>query len=429
MQKTKKKFIMDCIVIGAALFSMFFGAGNMIFPPALGFQAGTSWVLSFACYFMADIGLAMVTMFAMIRKQGPEGIVAPMGEKIGNAVLAVIALCIGLVIAIPRTAATTYELSIAPLFNEISLPLVCVAFFTVVLLLCLSESGVVDVVGKVLTPVLLVGLLAMIVLGIISPIGPIRAPLDAGAVVTTGIESGYQTMDVLGAIVLGTLVLNSAADKGYSSVSAQAKTSAFASLFATVGLFVVYFGLTYLGATASTLYPEDINHTQLLNNIVSALLPGQAGQLFFGVVVGLACLTTAIALTSATSSFFVHVTKGRIPYRLFVIIVCVASTAIACIGIDNIIGFAGSILGVIYPPILVLVILSFFDKYLSNWTFRFGAFAALVVSVMELFSVGGAVLDKMPLAALGFSWLLPAAVCCVLGEVMYRCFGSKGAKA
>ncbi len=429
MKKNSKKFYLDCAIIGAALFSMFFGAGNMIFPPFLGFNGGTSWALSFTSYFLADIGLAMLTMFAMIRKQGPEGIVEPMGEKVGNIVLGVIALCIGLVIAIPRTAATTYELSIAPLFENIPLWVACVVFFSIVLMLCLSESGVVDIVGKILTPILFVGLLGMILLGVISPIGPIAAPADPSAVITTGIESGYQTMDVLGAIVLGSLVLNSAADKGYSSVSAQAKASAMASLVASVGLFIVYFGLTYLGATASTLYPADINHTNLMNNIIVALLPGNVGKIFFGVVVGLACLTTAIALTSATSSFFAHVFKGRVPYRYIMSLVCVASTAIACVGIDNIISIAGSILGVIYPPILVLVILSFFDKHLSKWAFRFAAYTALIFSVLELAAVIPGVLGVMPFAALGFGWLLPAAVACALGEVCYRAFGRKSVKA
>jgi len=425
MKKTSSKFVLDCVIIGAALFSMFFGAGNMIFPPFLGFQSGTSWVLSFASYFFSDIGLAMLTMFALIRKQGPEGIVAPMGKFLGNAVLTVIALCIGLVIAIPRTAATTYELSVTPLFEGISLPVMCTVFFAVVLVLCLSESSVVDIVGKILTPVLFVGLLAMILIGIIRPMGSIRAPLDAGAVIPTGIESGYQTMDVLGAIVLGILVRNGAADKGYTSVSDQAKASAIASLFASLGLFIVYFGLTYLGATASTLYPETINHTVLMNAIVSALLPGKLGQAFFGVVVGLACLTTAIALTSATAGFFAQVVKGRIPYRLFVVVICVGSAGIACFGVDNIIAFAGSVLSVVYPPILVLVILSFFDKWLNHMAFRISAAFALVVSLLELLAVGTDMLSKLPLAALGFGWLLPAAVGCAAGEIIGRMIYAK----
>lgn len=423
-----RRQLLDALVIGAALFSMFFGAGNMIFPPFLGFQAGTSWLAGFLSYFLADIGLAMLAMFALIHKGGPAGITEPLGPAAGKGLLAVIALCLSLIIAVPRTAATTFELSIQPLTDKVSLPVFCLIFFGAVLALSLTESAVVDIVGKILTPLLFFGLLFAILCGIIRPIGPIAPAEGLTEVLSIGIASGYQTMDVFGSIFLGVLVLNSAANKGYATPAAQAKISAMASVTAGAGLLAVYLGLTYLGATASTLFPEDITHTGLLNGLIQLLLPGGIGTAFFGIVVGLACLTTAIALTSSTASFFTELSGGRAPYRAAVAAVCAGSAAVACAGVDQIIAIAGTVLAVVYPPVLVLAALAFFDRWLGRWSCRLGSCGALAVSLMETAGIGGPFIRVLPLAQAGFAWLVPALLGCFIGAFIDGASRRRGAR-
>ena len=163
----KRKIITDITIIGAAMFSMFFGAGNMIFPPYLGFCGGTAWTLGFIGYFIADIGLVIVTLLALVRVKSQKELLVPFGRLTGSALLFAIVMCLGPLISIPRTAATTYELSIVPLLGEQSLPWVYIAFFALVLIMCINKSTVVDIVGKVLTPVLFIGLFVLIVIGII----------------------------------------------------------------------------------------------------------------------------------------------------------------------------------------------------------------------------------------------------------------------
>lgn len=399
-------FLRDAVVTGAALFSMFFGAGNMIFPPALGFFAGDAWITGFISYYLADIGLAMLAMFAMFHRGGAQSLIAPLGKASGNALLSVIALCLSVIIAVPRTAATTFELSIQPLFPDVPMVLFVVFFFALVFVLCLSESAVVDIVGKILTPLLFLGLIVLIICGILHPVGDITAKASLSSAVSTGISSGYQTMDVFGSIFLGTLILNSAAEKGYGAT--KTRLAAYASVIASIGIFIVYFGLTYLGATASSLFPENISQTVLLTNLIRLLIPSSFGTVFFGAVVGLACLTTAIALITSTVSFFYELFARRISYRSLLLFFCAVSAVVASVGVSQIITVAGYILTIVYPPILVLVALSFFDRFISSTVYHISVGTALIFSLLDL--VAPALTSALPLSAVGLCWLLPAAV-------------------
>lgn len=194
----RKNTAADIVVVGFALFSMFFGAGNVIFPPFLGMEAGSQWLTGFSTYFIADIGLAMMGMFALLRVgaarrywnggQSPRrdphvrhhSVYRPHGGH-------------------PRTSASTYEMAIAPNLSGVSPVVFSVVFFAVILALCIKESAVVDIVGKVLTPLLLVGLFAIIIKGVITPLGDIAPLAQIDNVAVTGIKAGYQTMDALAA--------------------------------------------------------------------------------------------------------------------------------------------------------------------------------------------------------------------------------------
>ena len=172
-----KKTVVDSLIIGFALFSMFFGAGNVIFPPYLGLESGPQWGVGFVSYFIADIGLALLSMFAIIRQGSPGGITSPIGKGPSTLLMCAVVLCIGPMLAIPRTAATTYETSVAPLLSGVSPVVFSIVFFLLVFLLCVRETAVVDIVGKVLTPALLAGLLVLIVVGVVHPMGPVGRPL------------------------------------------------------------------------------------------------------------------------------------------------------------------------------------------------------------------------------------------------------------
>ena len=283
MQK-KTNTIRDIIVVGFALFSMFFGAGNVIFPPYLGMEAGPQWLAGFSAYFIADIGLALLGVFALLRVGSSEAVTRRVGKVPSEILMCAIILCIGPMVAIPRTSATTFEMAIAPHLSGVSPVLFSVLFFAVILALCIKESAVVDIVGKILTPLLLLGLFAIIVKGIITPLGDIAALPQIANVAVTGIKAGYQTMDALAALPFGIIVLQSVASKGYDSGRKQFRAVSGAAVLAGILLLAVYMGLAYLGATVSAQYTGAIGRAQLIMAIVEALM-GKVGMILFGVVV------------------------------------------------------------------------------------------------------------------------------------------------
>lgn len=413
----------DVFVIGFALFSMFFGAGNVIFPPYLGLSCGSQWFLGFVCYYLADIGLALLALFAILRSGSPDGIIRRVGHLPSTVLMSAIVLCIGPMLAIPRTAATTYEMSLAPLVSGFSPALFSVLFFLLILLLCLRESAVVDIVGKVLTPALLAGLLILIVKGIVDPIGPVPDRVLVDNVPFTGIEAGYQTMDVLAAMVFGIIVLKSARDKGHTAPKDQFRVVAGAGIVAGTALLVVYLGLTYLGVTTSVFFDLTVLRTFLVVSIVRNLM-GHTGIILFSIVVALACITTAVALVSSAASYFSKLSKGRISYTCLVAGICVFSAAASNFGLDQIVSIAAPVLNIVYPPTLVLIALAFFDRRIkSDWVFRMAALGALAASVLTVAADFGAPLDflkQLPLAAMGFGWVVPAAVCGALGALIGR---------
>lgn len=419
----KKKFGADSIVVGFALFSMFFGAGNVIFPPYLGFGAGTQWVNGFLFYFIADIGLALFALFTLLKVGGSENITGRIGSVASNILMSAIILCIGPMVAIPRTAATTFEMSVAPLISGVSPVIFSVAFFIVVLLLSIRQSAVIDVVGKVLTPALLIGLLVLIIKGIISPLGSIVNPhVDSSFVIVNGIKSGYQTMDVLAALAFGIIILKSAQEKGYSDARESSKMIRAAAVIAGVLLLIVYFGLTYLGATSASLFSLGISRAELVIGIVERLL-GKVGLVIFAVVVALACMTTAVALVSSAASFFEKLTKGRLSYATLVIIICVSSAVISNLGLDRIVAVASPILDIVYPPTLVLIALSWFGDRLSRGVYCWavvGALIASVLSTLSLYGVSVPIVNTLPLASLGLGWIVPAAGFGIVAYVIGR---------
>lgn len=409
----RKKLVTDSIVVGFALFAMFFGAGNVVFPPYLGMHAGEQWGNAFLFYFIADIGLALVAMFAILHAGGADNITGHIGHVASKLLMCAVILCIGPMVAIPRTAATTLEMSVTPFFSGISPVVFSIIFFAVILLLSIKQSAVIDIVGKILTPALLIGLLVLIVKGFVSPISDIvDTGVSASEVTVNGIKSGYQTMDVLAAMAFGIIILSSADEKGYTDSKSAAKMIGIAAALSGVLLLIVYFGLAYLGATASTVFPTDISRANLVIGIVELLL-GKAGLIIFAIVIALACITTAVALVSSAASFFAKLANDKISYSVFVVVICVSSAVISNLGLDKIIAIATPVLDIVYPPMLVLILLSWFGDKLHKSVYVSSVAGSLIASVLataSLYGMNVPVIDSLPLASLGLGWLTPAAV-------------------
>ena len=235
-----------------------------------------------------------------------------------------------------------------------------------------------------------------------------------------GVKQGYQTMDALGAVALSTVIISSLANKGYKNENQKVKLTLKAGIVAAIGLILVYGGLTYLGATVSTMYGKDVVQTALIVEITASLL-GNPGKIILAIIVMLACLTTAIGLTSATAQFFEKTTNGKLKYELIVTVVCIFSAIVSNFGVSTIIKFSGPILDIIYPAMVVLVIMTLFgNKIKNNNAFKGATYTALLVSIITVLNSMGLInipfINKLPLSSLGFNWILPVLIGAVIGN-------------
>ena len=436
----QKRSASDFVFIGLALFAMFFGAGNLIFPPDIGVRSGPDWFIGFLCFFIADAGLAVIGMLSMVRANGRiENVTGVIGKTPSTILATAVILCIGPGIAIPRTATVTYGLGLAPVFNiaadnKLALPIFSIVFFLIVLALTIRPSRVVDIVGKVLTPVLVVALLIMIVIGFVAPKGAISDPIPGTKTVQYGILNGYQTMDGMASLFFAIIVISAVYAKGYTSRKESTLTTVKASVVAGILLFIVYGGLAYLGATTGTLWKDlvtipaaqgGVDQSGLVINITNALM-GKAGVVVLGIVVALACLTTAIGLTSATAEYFHKLSKGKLKYSHLVIAVCVLSAFISNLGLAMILKIALPILLLVYPVVVLLLVVTLFRRFINKqWAYKLAAIVALIVSAITVLGdtftslkEPFAFIHDLPLDAYGFNWLIPTLIALVIGMII-----------
>ncbi len=413
----------DSAVVGFALFAMFFGAGNLIFPPTLGQLSGEEWLWGFLGFLVSDAVLSCLGVYIVIVLGGPKHAFDSALGKVGSTILnAVAILCLCVVFAMPRTAATTFELSVAPYLgeraNSFLIPF-SILFFVVVYLLTFRKSRVVDIIGKFFTPTLVIGIIVLIVAGIFNPLGPIEQSQTID-VFQEGIRAGYQTMDVLGVAAFSLIIMDSGIVKGFDESSKRRALLGRASIGAVVMLGVVYGGLTYLGATSRGL-GSGMSQVDLLVAIVKALL-GDAGMILLSIIVLLACITTAIALVSSAADFFNELFKGKVSYRTLLVIDCIIGAVICDIGLDNIIRFADPVLGVVYPPFITVVVLLVFKRLIGRrGVYQGAALGALFGGLLVEASSAGLIavpVDWLPFFSLGFGWALFAMIGGIVGYVI-----------
>lgn len=418
----------DLFVIGFALFAMFFGAGNLIFPPYLGLISGPQWWVGFLGFTITDAGLGLLAIIALSKYDGNLNVLASRVNKTFAIIISTaIILCIGPFLATPRTAATTYEIGILPIFGEsVNRYLFSVVFFIIACLLSIRPSKVVDIVGKFLTPSLILCMAVLIVKGIVSPIGEIANTTMIDNVLEKGITDGYQTMDAIAGCMFALVVLNAVKTRNYSSQALEIKATIYSGIIAAVCLAFIYGGLLYLGAQTSSLGIYDVNtdNTQLLVDITNKVLGG-TGVYILAIITALACLTTAIGLISAAGNFFSDMSKGKVSYELVVVLCSIVSCAISMLGVSQIIKISAPILQILYPCAMTIVLIGLFnEKIKDDIVFKIPAIVSLVFGFLfvlqekELLGKFGETLKSLPLSKFGLGWVVPMILGLVLAMII-----------
>ena len=425
----------ELLTIGFMMFSIFFGAGNLIFPPALGQAAGTSTPLAMLGFLTTGVGLPLLGITAIALQGGRylELINSRMYPWFATALLVVLYLCIGPVFAVPRTGAVSFEIGIRPFLQEDSLKIgqavYTALFFGASYYLSLNPNKLIDRVGKMLTPVLLVVLAVLFAKAFLSPLGTILPPTGnyIDAPFTQGFQDGYQTMDLLASVAIGTLVVNAVRMRGVTDNRAIGRICLIAGLITVSLMACVYGSLAYLGATSAMVLGHSPNGGQLLASSVSIFF-STAGNGLLAAIIILACLTTSCGMLSGGAWFFNQLFKKRISYERLLLFFTFFSFAVSNVGLTQIIALAVPFLVTIYPLVIVFVILSLFDRMIGwrKGVYRWALNLTLIFALIDGLNAAGIhfhLLNQLltaylPFYSLTMGWVVPALCGTAIGLVL-----------
>lgn len=401
-----------------ALFSLFFGAGNLILPPYLGYNAGEQWFWVAAGFAISAVILPILAIYGYARLQGT---MLDFANKVSPA-FALVYACIVYVISSalpsPRTASVTYEMAIQPYF-EISSLWLSTIYFALVLVFVLNRTKILSVIGKFLTPLIILILLLIIGIGLFADLQPMKASIFDNAF-TAGILEGYQTFDAIGGVVVGGVIVISYALQGKFDYNAKRKMIGKAGLLAGIGLFAIYGGLIALGASVSGSLTTD-NRIELLTALSTTSL-GNIGTAFLAVLVALACFTTAVGIVTGTADFISGIlADSKKAYVVTAILGCFLGVLMGQFDVHYIIDVALPALKFIYPITIVLILLNVLpSRFASKWIFRGVILVTFLFSIPDFLGVIiseeklEGIKNVIPLAGENMGWVLPAFVTFIL---------------
>ncbi|MCD8914177.1 branched-chain amino acid transport system II carrier protein [Staphylococcus simulans] len=417
------------LVSGLMLFSLFFGAGNLIFPPMLGYTAQSNMWTGMTGFAITGILMPFITVIVIAYYDGGvEFIGNRVHPKFGFIFAVCIYLSIGALYGIPRAANVAYEIgakSIIPIHNTWTLVGFSLVFFIVVGLIALYPTKMVDNLGKILTPALLIIIGALCIGAIVNPEGPVGQPHGKyeKAPFVSGILEGYYTMDLVAALAFSVVIVQSFKLAGLTDSKKIVKNVILSGLISAVLLTVIYFSLAYLGITTSK--PGFENGASILT-YNSVRLFGAFGNILFGMIVILACLTTCIGLVNASAAFGMK-KFPKISYKTYVVSFALVGFLISILGLDMILQIAVPLLTFIYPISIVLVLISLFAIAIPTHlkvAYILPTISTLVISVLEIFNTFklikplNAVYQKLPLSDLGLAWLFPFIALTLIGMII-----------
>lgn len=425
----QKLTFMEILPIGLMLFASFFGAGNLIFPPALGQSAGVNFLPAAAGFCTTGVGIPLLGIIAigLLRASNPEALALPVHPKFAKALIVVTVLTIGPFFAIPRTGAVSFDVGILPFISaenyDLGLALYSLFFFVVTYFLSVNPSKIVDWVGKILTPLLLISIAILVVQVFMHPMGE---PQQAGGYYASmpylkGFQEGYYTMDLLATMLFGTVVIDSIKVRGISEGSVLTRTCIMAGIIAAVLLAAIYFSLTYTGATSVTVFGVSDNGAIALSSIANYYM-GTAGNVVLCLMIFFACLTTSIGLTVSAGSYLEQVLKYKMQYQRIAAIICIFSFAVSNVGLTKIISLSVPVLCLLYPIVIVLVMMAFMPVkracvYRSTLAFTivFAIIDGLNAAGVPMKTAEALFKDVIPFYSAGFGWFVPSIVGLVLG--------------
>ena len=412
MNKTKEIWMS-----GFALFSLFFGAGNLILPPYLGVNFGDQWFWVVLGFVITGVVIPILGILAHARVQGT---LYDLGKKVSpwfSTLYCILIYIIAVTLPAPRTASVSHEMAIQPFFGgEVNSWITSSIYFALTFVFVINRSKILSLIGKFLTPIIVLILLAIISLALFSPFEMMTVITDKAPFVS-GILEGYQTFDAIGGVVVGAVIIISFNLRGHTSYAAKREMITKSGLIAGGGLLLIYGGLIFSGASLGNNLSLVDTRTEILTGLSIQTL-GNIGTSFLSVLVALACFTTGVGIVTGASDYVKGVfNNSQKAYIITAVVSCVFGVLIGQFDVHYIIDVALPVLMFIYPITIVLIILNVLsDRWTSPLIFRGVVIAAFVFSIPDFltFFVPKGSLSEIqsyiPLSSQGLGWVIPAVI-------------------
>lgn len=417
------------LFVGVTLFSMFFGAGNLIIPPLLGLQAGEAVVPAMVGFLVTGIGLPMLGIIAV----GLAGTIRDLASRVhplfAHVFVAAIYLAIGPCLAIPRTSSTSFEmfepLLPAGLSLEVARLVFSVVFFAVAYLLAMHPNALTRLLGRITGPALIALLVFVIGAALFDPASGLEAAhaTYASAPAMSGFLTGYQTMDLLASLTFGIVIATNIRELGVTDDVGLTREVSRAGIFAGVLMGIIYCGLALVGVNIAAVLPGATNGAEILAASAGQHF-GTVGTVVVAAIFLLACLNVCIGLISCCGTYFSD-EFPRIPYRVWALGFAVFSCVVSNFGLDAILTFSVPLLNAMYPMAIVLVVMGILHKVCDGmpavWPCAVGltAVVSIATSLRDAFFTGAWLpFDVLPFADLGMNWVVPALLGALIGVVV-----------
>ena len=408
MNKTKEIWI-----TGFAVFSLFFGAGNLILPPSLGLKSGLDWWIVVLGFVSSAVAIPILAIFAHAKLQGT---LFDFGKKVSpvfSTIFCFLIYLIAVAIPAPRTASVVHEMVIQPFTNSSTLVTSSV-YFLLVFIFAINRSKIILLIGKFLTPIIVLILLIIIfITGINSSDIITKSSIENPLV--NGILEGYQTFDAIGGVVIGAVIIITLNLRGHTTFESKKEIITKAGFIAGIGLLLIYGGLILSGAILASTFSDEASRTEILIRLSKQSL-GNIGTTFLSVLVAVACFTTAVGIVTGAADYVKGICHNSSKaYFITAFVACLIGISVGSYQADFIIDVAVPILMFLYPITIVLIILNVLpNKYASQLVFKAVILVTFLFSIPDILgfiipreNLNG-ILNLIPLATFNLGWVIPA---------------------
>jgi LIVCS family branched-chain amino acid:cation transporter len=419
LNKTKEIWI-----AGFALFSLFFGAGNLILPPTLGLKSGEDWWIVVLGFIITAIAIPILAIFAHAKLQGT---LYDFGKKVSpifSTIFCFLIYIIAVAIPSPRTAAVTHEMAVQPFFD--SPPIVTsIIYFVLVFVFAVNRSRIIGLIGKFLTPIIVIILLVIIGIAFFTSPGNVQTSSFKNPFID-GILEGYQTFDAIAGVVVGAVIIISLDYSSHTTFTARRTLIRKAGFIAGFGLLLIYGGLILSGSLFSSTFAENASRIEVLSGLSTQTL-GNLGTTFLSVLVALACFTTAVGIVTGTADYIQGIFKNsKSAYLITAAICAVIGIIVGSYNVGFIIDVAVPALMFVYPITIVLILLNVVpEKFASKLVFRGVILVTFIFSIPDFL---GFIIPKenligiksfIPLAEFSLGWVLPTLLSFILLNLIH----------